>query len=999
MGNAVDQNNSELKTGDKVFGYLIKRIVYLADSGLFFYELEHTATGARHIHISNSDRENTFGVVFRTVPKDSTGVAHILEHTVLCGSNRFPVRDPFFSMLKRSLSTFMNALTASDWTMYPFSTQNSKDFYNLMDVYLDAVFYPIIDELSFKQEGHRLEIEGDSNDLASARLVYKGVVYNEMKGAMSSPDQVMARSLLKALYPLTTYSNNSGGDPTVIPTLTYAQLKAFHKRYYHPSNAFFYTYGNLPLNEHLSFVQDKILKRFKRIEPDSSVPVQPRWRKTQTATFYYPLGENEDPSKKCQACVAWLTADIKDTFEVLALILLEQILMGNSASPLRKALIDSQLGTALCDTAGFEADNRDTMFAIGLKDVEKSAAQKIESIVFDVLRNLVNKGIDSKLIESAIHQVEFHRKEVTNIPYPYGIKQLMIIAGSWLHGGDPVRKLQLDNDLRKLRDLLSRGPFFESRIIKYFLENPHQVLFTLAPDQMMEKRERKKVEAELENIKASMSRPDLENLVRIAESLKKLQEAKEDLSCLPTLTREDIPAWIQTVKETTAFNKAPAVRYKQPTSGIFYFTAAAGIGSLPKDLISLVSFFCYALPKIGTKIRDYADMAQRIDLYTGGISLIAHARTRFDEVGTCVPYISFNGKCLVRNEASMFEIIEELLFKFSFSDFTRLKSLLLEYRAGLETMIIHHGHRLAISLAARNFSQTRSLNETWGGVHQLLMIKAITDNLTDEKLKSLATDLSTMGQKLFSRNTMKVALIGEEAALNDAVAHAVNIQKRLDAKPGSQKSADVFKPPPINLSDEIPREGWTTTSAVSFVALTFNTVRMEHEDSPALAVISKLLRSMYLHREIREKGGAYGGFAVYNSEDGLFCLASYRDPHIISTLNVFNHAAQFIRSGAFGNEDVNEAILQICSEIDKPDPPGPAARKAFYRKIISLSDEARQNFKERLLALTRLQVIRAAEKYFDQDPKKQAVAVISGQEQLKSANQKLLENPMKLYRI
>ncbi|MBU1162916.1 MAG: insulinase family protein, partial [Proteobacteria bacterium] len=322
MDNTLDQNNPDIKKNDNICGYLIKKKVELKEIRSILYDIEHPATGARHIHISNNDKENTFGVALKTVPTDSTGVAHILEHTVLCGSKKFSVRDPFFSMLKRSLSTFMNAFTASDWTMYPFSTQNRKDFYNLMDVYLDSVFYPSINELSFKQEGHRLEIENNIKAPESSHLVYKGVVYNEMKGAMSSPDEVMAHALLNKLYPDTTYSNNSGGDPAVIPSLSYAQLKAFHKRHYHPSNAFFYTYGDLPLIDHLSFIQDKILKNFTKINPETDVPLQPRWNKPKKATYSYPLGKNEEPSKKYQICVAWLTADIRDSFEVLVLTLL-----------------------------------------------------------------------------------------------------------------------------------------------------------------------------------------------------------------------------------------------------------------------------------------------------------------------------------------------------------------------------------------------------------------------------------------------------------------------------------------------------------------------------------------------------------------------------------------------------------------------------------------------------------------------------------------------------
>ncbi len=379
MEHIEDPRNPGLEVGQHILDYRIVKIEPLKEIAAVYYALKHLKTGATHVHISRIDEENTFSVAFKTVPKDSTGVAHILEHTVLCGSHKFPVRDPFFSMLKRSLSTFMNAFTASDWTMYPFSTQNRKDFYNLMEVYLDAAFFPKLDRLSFKQEGHRLEIEDPKQDETpnDLSLVYKGVVYNEMKGAMSSPDQVMARSILKSLYPATTYRFNSGGEPSVITSLTYEQLKAFHEQHYHPSNAFFYTYGNLPLRDHLAFIQEKTLQRFNEIAPDTEVDSQPRWDQPQSVTYSYPFNPNEDPTRKCQVCVAWLTADIEDSFEILTLTLLEQILLGNAASPLKKALIDSGLGSALCDGCGFDADNRDSLFLGGLKDVERSSADKI----------------------------------------------------------------------------------------------------------------------------------------------------------------------------------------------------------------------------------------------------------------------------------------------------------------------------------------------------------------------------------------------------------------------------------------------------------------------------------------------------------------------------------------------------------------------------------------------------------------------------------------------
>lgn len=1003
MNEILDQNNPGLKQGDDISGYFIKKVAKLEEINSVFYELEHTLTGTRHIHISKNDEENTFGVAFKTVPVDSTGVAHILEHTVLCGSNRFPVRDPFFSMLKRSLSTFMNAFTSSDWTMYPFSTQNRKDFYNLMDVYLDAAFFPKIDKLSFKQEGHRLEIEDDLKDAGSMKLVYKGVVYNEMKGAMSSPDQMLVRFLLKALYPDTTYSHNSGGDPVVIPSLTYDQLKAFHRRHYHPSNAFFYTYGDMPLKEHLTFIQEKILKKFERIDPKTDVLSQPRWNKPRKIIKKYPLGDSEDPSKKYQVCVAWLTADIKDFFEVLTLILLEQILIGNSASPLRKALIDSKLGTDLSDGTGFHDDNRDTMFVCGLKDVEESAAEKIETIIFDTLRGLVDKGVDKKLIESAIHQIEFHRKEVTNTPYPYGIKLLLTISECWFHGGDSERILRLDADLDRLKKELPKGSFFENRIKSYFLDNSHRVLFTLAPDQLMESKENNRVAAELDSVRASLSVSDIKKIQEEAKALRQLQESIEDVSCLPTLELVDIPPSVKSVKETTRYNAAAAC-YNQPTSGIFYFEAAIGAGSFRKQLIPLIPFFCFALPRIGTAVHDYTEMAQLIDAYTGGIGLSSHSCTSFEDNGFCLPLISFSGKCLVRNQGRMFEIIQELLCKLDFSDFVRLKSLLYEYRAELESMVVQNGHMLAMSLASRNLSVTCALNEIWHGVHQLQTIKGLTDDLAEDKLKSISGDLLSIGKNLFTRSNLKMALIGEDNSLPTASSLAASVQKALFHPPleGCKGGvpANGFASPEIEFDDKIIMEGWSTSSAVSFVAQAFKTVRMGHEDAPALSVISKILRSMYLHREIREKGGAYGGFATYNSEDGIFSFGSYRDPHISATLKVYDGAVDFINSGRFVDEDVKEAILQVCSGIDRPDTPAVAAQKAFYRKVVSLSDEARKAFKERLLSLTRNKVVEVAGKYFDPNKSERSAAVISGEQKLKEANEKLPDHSqLSLYRI
>lgn len=984
----------ELTVGQEIHGYRVIRITPLQAIDATLFLLDHMATGARHLHIAKADAENAFGVTFKTVPTDATGVAHILEHTVLCGSEKYPVRDPFFSMLKRSLSTFMNAFTASDWTMYPFATQNRKDFYNLLDVYLDAAFFPVIDELSFKQEGHRLEFEGQG---AQRRLVYKGVVYNEMKGAMSSPDQVMSRSLLNALYPDTTYGNNSGGDPAVIPTLTHAQLKAFHQRHYHPSNAYFYTYGDLPLADHLAVIADKVMGRFSRIDPDTEVAGQPRWSAPRTARYTYPLAPTEDPIKHSQAGLAWLLCDIRDTFEVLVLAVIEQVLLGNPASPLRKALMDSGLGSALSDAGGFDADNRDTLFACGLKDVDEADAEAVERIVLDTLTRLTTEGIDPEMIASAIHQIEFHRKEVTNTPYPYGLKLLLMSIGSWLHGGDPDRILQLDADFERLHREIAAGPFLEKRIQTYFLDNPHRVRMVLAPDLRQAAREQERVRQELAQRMAQLDDAARRKIEEDARLLQQRQESEEDVSCLPTLARSDIPPEVQTCAPTTLDGQLPLWHYAQPTSGIYYLTGALGAGAVEDALLPWVPFFCYAFTKMGTRRSDYVQIARRIDATSGGLGLSAQARAIYGRNGACLPLVQLSAKCLTRNIDPMYGIVEELIAEFSCHDLARLKQLLGEYRSALEAMIVHNGHRLAISLSARGFGTAGALGETWSGIHQLRTVREAAKAADEQGLTALAEKLTAIAGSLFTPDNLVMAAVGEAEAVAAARSRTLSGATLAGFKRPAQDLTFALLPP--QTAPTAYREGWSTSSAVAFVALTVPTVALGHPDAPVLSVLSKLLRSVYLHREIREKGGAYGGFALYNPESGLFSMASYRDPHIERTLQVYAGAADFLRNAGLTDEDIKEGVLQVCSEIDKPDPPGAAARKAFLRRVVGLDDDTRQAFKQQLLQVTKAKTLAAADTYLTPGRAPTGTAVIAGRDHLETASQQLTENPLTLHTI
>jgi len=991
---------TQFKKGQKLCGYLIKNVTRLESIDSVMVELKHIKTKAKHIHIVNRDKENTFGVFFRTVPSDSSGVAHILEHTVLCGSKKFNVRDPFFSMLKRSLSTFMNAFTASDWTMYPFSTQNKKDYYNLMEVYLDAAFFPKIDELSFKQEGHRLELlEGSGSD--DPELEYKGVVYNEMKGAMSSPSQVMGRSLLAALYPDTTYKNNSGGEPSDIPKLSWKELKEFHGKYYHPSNSYFYTYGNLPLEESLLFISQKVLDHFELLEMDSKVPAQPHWANPRTKSQSYAYSDPEDASKKYQACVAWLTCDIKDSFEILVLTILEQVLLANAASPLRKALIDSNLGSSLSDATGFDSDNRDTMFACGLKDISKESVEKMEEIIFSTIKNAVDSGIEKKLIDSAIHQIEFHRKEITNTPYPFGIKLLLSFAGTLIHDGDPVSCINIDDDLNKLKQELEQEGFLENKLNQYFLDNSHRVVFTLEPDAKLEQKTINETKKELKNIFKQLKKQDIEQIKKDTKMLETLQESQEDVSILPTLDLADIPPQIEIIKPDEIKDVKFSTCYDKATSDILYFTCPVGAGSVPSELFGLVPFFCRAFTNSGTKKNSYDKIAAFMDLYTGGVSISPFSGTYFSKEAQSHSFIAVQGKALDRNIDKLFDLIKECLEEYNFQDFERLKNLLLQYKAGMEASIVSTGHRYAISLSSRHLSKASYINELWHGIAQYQFIKKLTEQIetgdnTDKILKTLSDNLIVIGKSVLKKRNFKPALIGGADAIISAESKIQSIHDLLPDNDGTS-----FFTPDLSYSRNVPCDGWYTNTSVSFVGQSFKTVGITHEDSPGLAVISKILRSLYLHREIREKGGAYGGFAIYNSEEGIFSFGSYRDPHIKRTLDVYKKACDYIVNGDYTQTDVKEAILQVCSEIDKPETPGPAAMKAFYRDITKLDDDIRQQFKSVLLQLDKKRVKDIARKYFSIDETQKGISVISNKTNLDKANVQLEKQgrQLKLFKI
>src|SRR6266849_1243806 len=785
-----------LTTESTIGGYTIKRHEPLPRLDGAYIELEHQRTGARHIHIECPDDNNGFAVFFSTAPTDSTGVAHILEHVVLAGSQKFPVRDPFFSMTRRSLATFMNALTGSDWTMYLFSTRNDKDFNNLLDVYLDATFFPRLEEDAFKQEGIRFEFEEPADPTSSLR--YKGVVFNEMKGALATPGAAMSRAIGKALFPGLPYEHISGGDPGDIPNLTWEQLRNFHARHYHPSNARFYTYGDQALEKTLDTIERKALSRFQRIEVDSTIPNVKRLSRPTAALEPYPDSESESNTKKAQALTAWVTIPSANSFQQLAMKVLDEVLLGNAGSPLRKALIDSGIGSALADGTGFHDDYKESVFGAGLKGIAAEDAEKVQRVVLDTLESLADRGVDQTQVDAAIHHLEFDKRERSNAGFPYALRLLFASMPAYHYGGDPFKALDFDADLEHLEKARSEGRFFENLIRAELLDNMHRALLTVAPDPELEERQR---HAELERLAAIEARLDEEQKRQIVEEalrLKADQEAKHDLSVLPTLELSDIPMKFEDVPSRDATVREATVEfYPQPTNGITYLDLRSDFGALTQEQKDMLPLFSRALTQSGAAGQDYVQIASRIASHTGGVG----ASPQVQSLAAHEDYLQsflLSGRALDRNVKPFVELLTDLVAQLEI-DPKRLKEVIAESATRLESSIANLGFQFAILRAHSKLSSEGAINDRLQGIGMLHVMRALA-RLGDGELGDLIEKLNAMRTRLFTRDSIQVVVTCEESMVETIRDLLAGFVRNLPV--GGADGRRVQKPKPAEAAPE-----------------------------------------------------------------------------------------------------------------------------------------------------------------------------------------------------
>lgn len=940
-----------------------------------YEEYRHIETGARHIHFNTEDNNNAFLVAFKTVPQDSTGVAHILEHTSLCGSKRYPVRDPFFMMTRRSLSTFMNAFTASDWTAYPFATQSRKDFDNLLQVYLDAAFFPSLDKLDFLQEGIRTEFK--KNGAGGESLVFKGVVFNEMKGAMSAPVQRIWQDLHSALFPTTTYHFNSGGEPSAIPDLTYQQLLDFHARHYHPSNATFMTYGSFPVAEHQARMQELALNQFTRQALDLSIASEKRYG--QPVQISSRFASDEDISTpRSQVILGWLLGNVKDLDATMDAQMLASALLDNSASPLLHALETSSLGTAPSELCGFEEAMSESVFVCGLEGCKPEDAEQIQNLVLSVLEKVAKDGVPVSQLESILHQIELSQREVGGGRFPYGLQLMVKSLSPALHGADPFKVLNVEPMLARLREKIKDPSYIPDLAQSLLLNNKHRVLLTANPDQKLAEEQEAQEKSRLKEIESSLTDAQKQNIISLTEALRQRQETEDNPEVLPSVSVNDAPKVLKYPEDRKLdIHGARASFFPIATNGLVYQQVVIKIPEMDQALIDDLPLFCDILNKVGINDLDYLQAQALQASVSGGIHAHLSCRSPQDDLQGLNSYFVLSGKALHRNQTAFSRLLFDTFSGARLDEYHRLRELIAQTRAHCEAGITQSGHRLAMQAASAGSSVYASLGHRWDGLQGVRNIIALDTALeNDDEIKKLAERFSKIKQ-LISEAPRQFLLINEEENFENVTQTLASHWQDAPVNTGCGKLRVNFEPATVN-------QAWTTSTQVNFCAKSYMTVSSDHEDAAAFTVLGHFLRNGFLHNAIREKGGAYGGGAAFAADTGTFRFYSYRDPRMAETLDEFDQSVAWLQNAKHDSRQVEEAILSALSDIDRPDSPAGEAVNTWFGELHGRSIEKRKIFRKRIMSVKLEDLQRVARQWLV--PDQASTAVITDTVTLKKYN-------------
>ena len=901
---------------------------------------------SEHIHLKNDSKELVFMVMFRTIPEDSSGVAHILEHTALCGSENFKVRDPFFMMLRRSMSTFMNAFTSSDWTAYPFATQSKKDFFNLLDVYLDAAYFPLLEEEDFKQEGHRLEFA--KFDKSSSDLEFKGVVFNEMKGSMSNISNTTWQALTRGLFPDLTYKNNSGGEPEDITNLTHTYLKDFHKKFYHPSNATYFTWGDLDATEIQKFIDKKISKKFKKIE-ENKIEIVPKQKE-----FLEPVNVDEsfNPVSKEQTgyqnYCAWTLGESFDIDQLLDAHLISLLLLSNSASPLYKVLESNKLGKSPAQILGLEDSMRHLVFICGIEGTEAKSQLKFNELIDNTFKDIANNGFTESQIDAALYQLELGKREISSGSLPYGLQILLSMAPGSLYKSDPLVLANVDEALSRLKERVKNKDYLNKLINKLFVSNKNRVNLEMVPDLDLINKKEAELKKILDNIKSSMSSKQKLDLVNDAKMLADRQNAVPDKNLLPKLELNDVPKNVNypKSKKLRTFGYSPTF-YEQHTNGLTYNAVTKDLNISSAEELGHLMTLTALFGKVGVKDKDHFQLQEEISRITGGINTSNHFF--YDEDESIKGKISLSAKFLPNNAVDATKLIFEILNDTKLDDEKRIKELMFQNFMGFQQSIVENGHRFAMMGASSTHSKLSFVQESIGGLSAISRFVPFISN-QDDQIKDQLKKMQSMLEK--TKSDKNEVLFISNTKLSSSQIDEI---KDLNFKKEGDSAID------IEFSKTFNKVALPINTQVNFSAMSFDAPVYDAKESPKFIILSSLLRNEYLHKRVREQGGAYGGGAVYDPFSGTFKMFSYRDPRFIETLEDFENSLTWASLGSFDEDMILESKLSVLSDIDKPSSPAGEAFKDYRLNSENKLQKERQAYRNNIFNVSKEDIVVAAE--------------------------------------
>ncbi len=909
--------------------------------GRVFY---HEKSGARLLHIENGDNNKVFSIGFRTPPSDSTGVPHIIEHCVLSGSRKYTTKEPFMDMVKGSLQTFINAMTYSDKTLYPVASRNEKDLFNLMDVYLDAVFYPKIYDIPeiFMQEGWHYELFDKEDDIQ-----IKGVVYNEMQGAYSSPERILVDSIDKSLYPDTPYQYSSGGNPDVIPQLTYEDFLDFHRKYYHPSNSYIYLYGNGNIEEQLDFIDKNYLSNFNRIKVDSNIKIQKPFTQKNELEAYYHISQEESDKNRTYLSLNFVLGQNIDLETYLMNSILGPLLIDSPAAPLKKALLDAGIGE---DIFSISTGGLQPSFGIVAKNTSIDKKEEFEKIIFDTLNNLIEQGIDKKLIQACVNMVEYDLREASRFPTKgiiYNIQSL----DSWLYDGSPVSHLQYEKTLNQLRKNIDTG-YFENFIKEHIVNNTHSSSVTISPKKGLADKKAGTLKEALKKYKDSLTEEEINALIHENNRLKEIQlsdDSPEAKASIPKLSLSDVDTKSEIIpQDIMEIDDITFLYHNIFTSKIGYLDIYFDISMIDEELIPYINILAGIIGKIDTETKSYSELSNEIYSHTGGIDLGASVYMKYNRDDVFHPKFIVSGKAIGNNIIKLLELISELILESKIKDEKRIKELLQQMKSRIEMSIFNKGHSIASRRVSSYFSPSRKYLEKLNGLDFYWFLSHLLDEF-DSNSQEILSNLNKVYNMIFNKNNLIISFTGDEDDFS-------LVKNNLNVLTGNINN-EKLDPVKYNFSQKRSNEGILSSANVQYVSKGYNFKRLGYDFNGSMRVLTTILNGDYLHNRIRAQGGAYGA-GILVDRTGHLTTFSYRDPNLDKTLLVYNNMGDYIENLELSKEELTTYIIGTISRLDPATTPHMKGQIATNRYISNTSQEDVQKIRDQVLN-TKLEDIKA----------------------------------------